>query len=90
MSLEGSSAHLSWTEPRDTGNAPITNYVIEYKPISDVRWRCANVGKPCTSRVYTVENLAEGSEIEFRISAENKAGVGPTSTPSKSVLYGVY
>ena len=88
MTFEGSNAHLSWAEPRDTGNAPITNYVIEYKAVGDVRWRGANTGKVCAARSFSVEGLSEGTEYEFRVSAENKAGVGPASAASRSAKFG--
>ena len=34
---------------------------------------------------YVVKDLSEGTDYEFRVAAENKAGVGPFSPPSKPI-----
>ena len=49
------------------------------------RWLPAsqNIKVPETS--FTVHELVEGTNYEFRVSAENKAGVGPPSPPSGPV-----
>lgn len=35
---------------------------------------------------FTVQDLKEGAQYEFRVLAENKAGFGPPSDPSVSVI----
>ena len=37
---------------------------------------------------FTVPNLREGQLYEFRVTAENKAGEGPPSSPSKPAKFG--
>lgn len=84
IKTDKTSADLKWTPPTEDGGAPITNYVIEYRPSGSVRWNRAN-SSPVTETTFSVADLKEGSEYKFRVSAENKAGVGPASEPSKSV-----
>lgn len=84
IKTDKTSADLKWTPSTEDGGAPITNYVIEYRPSGSVRWNRAN-SSPVTETTFSVADLKEGSEYEFRVSAENKAGVGPASEPSKSV-----
>ncbi|XP_023933258.1 titin isoform X1 [Lingula anatina] len=79
-----SSVTLTWTEPEDDGGAPISNYVIEYKMKSSVRW--TKVPEKVSDTTHTVTGLKEDSEYEFRVSAENKAGVGEPSPVSEPVI----
>ena len=82
------NAELSWAAPEDDGKSPITNYVIEKKGPRDMRWKPVNETEKVPDTRYTVPNLKEGEDYEFRVSAQNKAGVGPPSQPSKPVKYG--
>ena len=82
------TATLSWKAPKD-GGSPITNYEVEMKAKTDVKWK--KVKRPDgddTSMV--IDGLTEGMEYEFRVAAANKAGVGQPSKPSAPAKYGMY
>ena len=89
MSLEitktlKNGASLTWKPPKSDGGAEITNYVLEYRIEGGSKWVRATEEK-IASTSYTVKGLKEGMAYEFRVSAENKAGVGPASDPTKPV-----
>ena len=86
--LKGDTVALSWTRPTEDGRSPITNYVIEMKAVNQVRWQVVNEHEKCTSTDYVVRNLVADCDYEFRVSAENKAGVGVPSSPSKTIRFG--
>ncbi|XP_060088970.1 immunoglobulin-like and fibronectin type III domain-containing protein 1 [Heteronotia binoei] len=76
---------LTWTPPHKTGNSRITGYTVEkckkgsntWTPVSDL---------PITDKKYTVTDLKEGLQYEFRVAAINAAGVGEASAPSEVVF----
>ncbi|KAJ8319891.1 hypothetical protein KUTeg_001478 [Tegillarca granosa] len=72
-------------DPWNDGGAPVTNYVIEYRMIGAFRWLQANEDVTILEPTYSVTGLKEGSDCEFRVSAENKAGVGQPSQPTRPV-----
>ncbi|XP_046554801.1 titin-like [Haliotis rubra] len=80
------SVTLKWLAPEKDGGSPIFNYAVEMRVSGNVRWVQAsqNIKIPETS--YKVPELMEGAEYEFRIMAENKAGLGPPSSPSQPVV----
>ena len=88
VTLRDDTAHLSWRAPHDDGKAAIFNYVIEYRQVGDIRWRCANTGVNVKDTEYTVLGLVADRAYEYRVSAENKAGVGAPSGTSSAVKYG--
>ncbi|ESO99761.1 hypothetical protein LOTGIDRAFT_141663, partial [Lottia gigantea] len=79
------SAALKWTPPESDGGSPITNYIIEYRPKGSFNWTKAN-DSTVPDTTFSVTGLREKSEYQFRISAENRAGVGEPSEPTKPVL----
>ena len=72
---------LTWTAPKSDGGAPITNYIIEKKDKFSSRWAMVNISS-VQDTSFNVTSLLEGTEYEFRVTAENKAGQGKPSNPA--------
>ena len=68
---------MSWTPPEDDGGAEITNYVLEYRAEGAFKW--VKVMSTVPQPKFTITGLDVESLYEFRVAAENKAGVGPYS-----------
>ncbi|XP_070535071.1 twitchin-like [Ptychodera flava] len=75
------SISLKWTKPEYDGGNPIEGYKVEFRPLDDEKWSKANQ-VPCRELNYTVSNLFEGVEYEFRVMAVNEAGPGKPSRVS--------
>ena len=69
---------LKWTAPKSDGGTDIFNYVIECRAEGAFKWKRCNDDTVPLCR-YTVKGLREKEVYEFRVSAENRAGVGPSS-----------
>lgn len=82
---DDSSVALKWTPPASDGGSPIFNYIIEYRSIGSYKWIQANTDKKVPELTYSVQKLKKGAEYEFRIAAENRAGVGEFSPPTEPV-----
>ena len=76
---------VTWTPPKSDGGSPITGYYVERKESTSTRWVKVNK-QSVTETTLKVESLTEKSEYQFRVAAENKAGVGPASEPSDMYL----
>ena len=57
------------------------NYIVEYRLDGAFQWKQTRDVNAQTS--YTVRKLQTDSVYEFRVYAENKAGVGPASDSTK-------
>ena len=79
---------LEWKAPDSDGGAPITNYVIEMRLFGETKWKVVNKDEKVTETSFTVTDINWTKEHEFRVTAENKAGQGPASAPSKATKYG--
>ena len=75
------SIMLEWMSPRNDGGAPITGYIVERRQGYSSRWLRASRG-PVLDCYFRDTNVYEGSDYEYRVSAENEAGQGP---PSRSL-----
>ncbi|CAD6198887.1 unnamed protein product, partial [Caenorhabditis auriculariae] len=72
---------LTWVAPLDDGGSKITGYIVEQREYGSTLWTKVsdyNVRDP----EFTVPNLKEFSDYEFRIVAVNSAGRGIPSLPS--------
>jgi titin len=78
------SCLVTWSLPNFDGGAKITGYHLERRLTSATRW--SKVNKELIKDLfYKVTDLKHESEYEFRVSAENKAGVGSPSPPSRTI-----
>uniref|UniRef100_A0A8B9HA48 Titin n=1 Tax=Astyanax mexicanus TaxID=7994 RepID=A0A8B9HA48_ASTMX len=74
---------VSWENPEDNGGTEITNYKIECRQPSQRGWTL--VSSDCTKRLIKAP-LLENCEYFFRVSAENKIGLGPATESKAPVL----
>lgn len=76
--IKDGQIQVTWTPPEDDGGSPITNYILEYKTESAFKWTTAT-DKTISETKYLVKKLDKDQAYEFRVAAENQAGVGPFS-----------
>lgn len=75
---------ITWAKPDSNGGSPITGYHIECKDQSSILWTKLNKN-PVSENHFKVTTVEEGLIYEFRVCAENMAGVGPCSKASEPV-----
>ncbi|XP_072180965.1 twitchin-like [Diadema setosum] len=81
LEVDSTTMTITWTPPENDGGSPVTGYIVEKKDRTSSRW--SKVKETSIEEVvYTVVDLKEGNDYQFRVSAENKAGVGKPSEPS--------
>lgn len=76
------SCRVNWEAPKKDGGTPIRGYFVERK--SGSKWIRINK-EPITDRFLKLNDLTQGSDYEFRVSAINDEGEGPFSKGSDSV-----
>lgn len=80
----GDFAHLTWDRPEFDGGARIQGYWIDKREVGCVAWQRVNVAL-CSTNQVNAANLIEGRQYEFRVFAQNEAGLSKESTNSGSV-----
>lgn len=66
---------LSWNAPTDNGGSAVTDYVIEYKLLSDTSWSVLT-RSTSTSRSGSISGLNPNTRYSVRVAAVNEAGTG--------------
>ncbi|CAL9697291.1 unnamed protein product [Knipowitschia caucasica] len=84
VSATKSAVIIAWRQPEADGGNPIIGYHIECKDQSSILWTKLNRNL-INENQFKATNIKEGLVYEFRVSAENMAGVGPCSKPSDPV-----
>uniref|UniRef100_A0A8C2FHK8 Titin n=1 Tax=Cyprinus carpio TaxID=7962 RepID=A0A8C2FHK8_CYPCA len=75
------SMTVCWTRPETDGGSEIVGYIVEKRDRAGVRWTKCNKRRVTDLR-FRVTGLTEDHEYEFRLTAENAAGVGQPSPPT--------
>uniref|UniRef100_F1KQB5 non-specific serine/threonine protein kinase n=1 Tax=Ascaris suum TaxID=6253 RepID=F1KQB5_ASCSU len=75
---------LTWAPPVDDGGSKITGYIIESREFGSSLWRVVN-DYTVLHPEFTVTNLTEFRDYEFRITAVNAIGKGVPSLPSSPI-----
>uniref|UniRef100_A0A3B3HCW8 Titin n=1 Tax=Oryzias latipes TaxID=8090 RepID=A0A3B3HCW8_ORYLA len=71
---------ICWERPVSDGGSSISGYVIEKREKTGLRW-CRVNKKPVYDLRVKASHLREGCEYEYRVFAENAAGLSKPSTP---------
>lgn len=80
---------VEFTPPRENGGSPVTAYWIEmnYRREGGGWSKVGEIASKYTA--FKATNVREGATAEFRVRAENKAGLGAPSRPSDPVTFKV-
>ncbi|XP_072589561.1 immunoglobulin-like and fibronectin type III domain-containing protein 1 isoform X2 [Vulpes vulpes] len=79
------SITLTWTAPRGPGSAHILGYLIEKRKKGSNTWTAVNA-QPVPERRWTVTDVRQGCQYEFRVTAVSPAGPGEPGPPSDAVF----
>uniref|UniRef100_A0A3B4ACF0 Titin n=1 Tax=Periophthalmus magnuspinnatus TaxID=409849 RepID=A0A3B4ACF0_9GOBI len=79
--ITGDTMTLTWCKPAADGGSAVIGYVIERREKTGMRWVRVNrnLVTECTA---VATKLRKGCEYDFRVYAENAAGLSPPSEPS--------
>lgn len=79
------SVKLKWSRPDHDGGLDITGYLVEMKGLDSESWSKSSPHKGVAITSFTADALDTNTKYEFRVSAINDAGTGPSVVLSGSV-----
>ena len=81
----GDFVNLQWEKPESDGGSRVKGYWVEKREVGSNLWQYVNQFIQAATQI-NITNLIEGRQYEFRVFAENEAGVGEPSSNSSSVI----
>ncbi|XP_072804355.1 LOW QUALITY PROTEIN: immunoglobulin-like and fibronectin type III domain-containing protein 1 [Vicugna pacos] len=85
LSASSQSITLSWMAPRGPGSSHILGYLIEKRKKGSNTWTAVNQ-QPVPEKKWTVADLRQGCQYEFRVTAVAPSGLGQPGPPSEAVF----
>uniref|UniRef100_A0A8C6L6S3 Titin n=1 Tax=Nothobranchius furzeri TaxID=105023 RepID=A0A8C6L6S3_NOTFU len=83
-SFNKDSMTISWNEPSSDGGSPILGYHVDRKEKNSILWQ--RISKSLVvGNIFKSTCLVDGIAYEFRVIAENMAGLSKPSKPSESI-----
>lgn len=79
------SLTVCWNEPVNDGGNPVVGYHLQMKERTSILWQKINK-TPIPGDQWRVTNICPGLIYEFKVAAENSAGIGKMSKTSEEVL----
>lgn len=80
----GDFVSLKWDKPKSDGGRRIKSYWVDKWEHGTENWHRINL-TPCLTNMINIPNLIEDRRYEFRVFAENEAGMSKPSLASNSV-----
>uniref|UniRef100_A0A3B5BAN5 Titin n=1 Tax=Stegastes partitus TaxID=144197 RepID=A0A3B5BAN5_9TELE len=75
---------VEWGRPASDGGSPVVGYHVECKDQSSILWTKVNRGLLAETQ-FKMTGIEEGLLYQFRVYAENIAGIGPCTKASEPV-----
>ncbi len=69
--------NLSWVAPPPDSSAPVTDYIVQYRPTGTTAWTPVDEGSTATTA--TITGLTNNTSYDFTVTAVNSVGQGPPS-----------
>uniref|UniRef100_G3UGL7 Immunoglobulin-like and fibronectin type III domain-containing protein 1 n=1 Tax=Loxodonta africana TaxID=9785 RepID=G3UGL7_LOXAF len=85
LSASSQGITLTWTAPQGPGSAHLLGYLIEKRKKGSNTWMAVN-HQPVPERKWTVVDLWQGCQYEFRVTAVAPPGPGEPGPPSEAVF----
>uniref|UniRef100_A0A673ANW9 Titin n=1 Tax=Sphaeramia orbicularis TaxID=375764 RepID=A0A673ANW9_9TELE len=79
------SITIGWNEPVSDGGNEVIGYHVERKERSSIMWQKISKGI-VKGNIFKSSGLEDGVAYEFRVTAENMAGIGKPSKASEAIL----
>ncbi len=76
---------VDWIPPQSNGGIEITGYVLEFKVEGTFKFQKASKDL-ITFTTFNMKNLMEDMKYEYRVAAENRAGLGPFSENTSPIV----
>ena len=76
---------VHWRQLVNTIDRSVPGVLLLFQPVTALKWIRANEVTPISDTYFKIGGLHEDIDYEFRVAAENTAGLGPYSEVSSPV-----